>query len=153
MGEIADAMLDGTVCQECGVFIEEPPANGIPRHCTDCRRASRGKGKRMKKTRLTWAEFSQAVATAGRGLNARHCAEHHWQIQGGDWLVNCWPNSNRGFVMQKDGEQSRVGSLREAIDLASPPKAKPATETVAPPWEETRDRPVGLIRRLWRWIW
>ena len=35
MGEIADMMLDGTLCEWCGVYIdgEEP---GYPRLCPDC---------------------------------------------------------------------------------------------------------------------
>ena len=34
MGEIADMMLDGTLCECCGVYIEtgEPP--GFPRYCS-----------------------------------------------------------------------------------------------------------------------
>lgn len=34
MGEIADMMLDGTLCQECGVFIGGPVE--YPRTCGDC---------------------------------------------------------------------------------------------------------------------
>lgn len=35
MGEIADAMINGFLCQYCGVFLdgEEP---GYPRSCEDC---------------------------------------------------------------------------------------------------------------------
>lgn len=41
MGDIADAMLDGTLCETCGILMEdmteegaEPP--GYPRQCADC---------------------------------------------------------------------------------------------------------------------
>lgn len=35
MGEIADMMLDGTLCQVCGSIIDgETP--GFPRYCEDC---------------------------------------------------------------------------------------------------------------------
>lgn len=38
MGEIADAMLDGTLCQCCGTLLvdpdEEPP--GFPQTCGGC---------------------------------------------------------------------------------------------------------------------
>lgn len=43
MGEVADDILDGTVCQHCGVFFddilagEEPP--GYPRSCPECEAA------------------------------------------------------------------------------------------------------------------
>jgi hypothetical protein len=34
VGEIADAMLDGTLCETCGEFIGEPI--GHPRRCGAC---------------------------------------------------------------------------------------------------------------------
>ena len=38
MGEIADMMLDGTMCQMCGVFIEDGPL-GYPGYCSEaCKR-------------------------------------------------------------------------------------------------------------------
>lgn len=35
MGDIADMVLDGTLCEGCGIYIddEEP---GHPRKCSDC---------------------------------------------------------------------------------------------------------------------
>lgn len=33
MGEIADAMLDGTLCVACGAYIEGE-GDGIPRYCS-----------------------------------------------------------------------------------------------------------------------
>jgi hypothetical protein len=35
MGEIADMMLDGTLCQVCGAYIGD--AEGYPRTCIGCR--------------------------------------------------------------------------------------------------------------------
>lgn len=38
MGDIADMMLDGTLCEGCGVYIEGD-ADGFPRYCSaQCRR-------------------------------------------------------------------------------------------------------------------
>ena len=34
MGEVAEMMLDGTLCEQCGTFIGEPV--GYPRLCSDC---------------------------------------------------------------------------------------------------------------------
>lgn len=34
MGEVAEMMLDGTLCEQCGTFIGEPV--GYPRLCEDC---------------------------------------------------------------------------------------------------------------------
>ena len=100
--------------------------------------------------RSRWDDFATAVREADARLSSRRCSEHHWQITGGRQLVNCWPNSKRGFICQVDGEKSRVGSLADAIRLAMP-------ERGTPPWtvpvEVPVEAPVGLIRRFWRWMW
>lgn len=38
MGEIADMMLDGTLCECCGVMIleDEEDPQGFPGYCSDC---------------------------------------------------------------------------------------------------------------------
>ena len=36
MGDIADMMLEGTLCEGCGVYLHGP-ASGFPRRCRDCR--------------------------------------------------------------------------------------------------------------------
>jgi DNA-directed RNA polymerase subunit RPC12/RpoP len=39
MGEIADMMLDGTMCQGCGVWLHDgADGPGYPGYCSDCRR-------------------------------------------------------------------------------------------------------------------
>lgn len=35
MGEIAEMMLDGTLCAGCGVFLNDEP-QGYPCYCRDC---------------------------------------------------------------------------------------------------------------------
>ena len=35
MGEIADMMIDGTLCEGCGIYLEDE-APGHPRRCADC---------------------------------------------------------------------------------------------------------------------
>lgn len=39
MGDVADMMLDGTLCEVCGVhLVQQPP--GHPRRCSSCAKAS-----------------------------------------------------------------------------------------------------------------
>ena len=38
MGDVADAMLDGTLCAGCGVFMNLEPT-GYPVYCTACNHA------------------------------------------------------------------------------------------------------------------
>lgn len=40
MGEIAEMMLDGTLCECCGVYLRGE-GSGIPRRCRDCKRSAR----------------------------------------------------------------------------------------------------------------
>ena len=40
MGEIADMMLDGTLCAGCGEFLNEEPT-GYPVYCAGCEKANR----------------------------------------------------------------------------------------------------------------
>lgn len=42
MGEIARAMLDGTLCECCGEFIDDDEAGGFPRYC--CEDCAKGRG-------------------------------------------------------------------------------------------------------------
>jgi tRNA(Ile2) C34 agmatinyltransferase TiaS len=35
MGEVADMMLDGDLCEGCGVYMGSP-GDGYPRKCADC---------------------------------------------------------------------------------------------------------------------
>lgn len=43
MGEVAEMILDGTLCQSCGVFISEGKV--FPRECAYCRSAGKSAGK------------------------------------------------------------------------------------------------------------
>lgn len=45
MGEMAEYMLNGDDCQECGAFIGG--GNGYPRSCAACRPASKSQQKRF----------------------------------------------------------------------------------------------------------
>jgi hypothetical protein len=36
MGEIADMMLDGTLCQCCGVYIGDVSLGDFPQYCESC---------------------------------------------------------------------------------------------------------------------
>jgi hypothetical protein len=41
MGEIAEMMLSGIMCEGCGVFFDDMDEPGHPRRCTGCRREER----------------------------------------------------------------------------------------------------------------
>jgi hypothetical protein len=33
-GDVADMMLDGTLCEGCGAYLDDGPAPGFPRYCS-----------------------------------------------------------------------------------------------------------------------
>jgi len=37
MGDIADMVLDGVLCQYCGALMEDEAGPGYPRTCRDCK--------------------------------------------------------------------------------------------------------------------
>lgn len=55
MGDIAEMMLDGTFCQQCGAVMEDISENhdmeapGYPRTCEGCKRENRTYRKRKPK--------------------------------------------------------------------------------------------------------
>ena len=53
MGDVTDAILEGALCEQCGVYIDSP-AGGFPRKCDDCKPKRRRKVKRKsaKRTKL-----------------------------------------------------------------------------------------------------
>lgn len=72
MGEIAEMMLDGTLCESCGVFLEAS-GPGYPRRCRSCSGAHD----------RTEARFSQpsnpakvACKVCGRHVKAVGLADH-----------------------------------------------------------------------------
>lgn len=50
MGDIADMMLDGTLCEGCGMYIGSD--NGFPTYCYDCK-PEKKKKKKKKLQNLT----------------------------------------------------------------------------------------------------
>ena len=51
MGEVTEMILEGILCELCGVYIDDNPP-GVPRKCKNCRRQTQGE-RRKKKTRST----------------------------------------------------------------------------------------------------
>ena len=101
-------------------------------------------------TSPNWKDFADILQS--QGLRPRECTRGHWQILGGKTLVNCWPCTKRGFVIQADGKKSRVGTIEEGVQLANSYE-KTVTKQMEAPWQESSQPSIGLIRRFWRWIW
>ena len=70
MGEMADYMINGDDCQECGMYIG--PGDGYPRTCGACRR------DRKREAALPKADASGRVAcpTCGKRVKAVGLWQH-----------------------------------------------------------------------------
>jgi hypothetical protein len=51
MGDIADMMIEGDACQQCGVPFLDGESPGYPRKCEDCKRDESKTKPRKKKKR------------------------------------------------------------------------------------------------------
>lgn len=47
MGELSDMVLEGILCELCGVYIDDN-SQGIPRKCKNCRRQTQGERRKKK---------------------------------------------------------------------------------------------------------
>lgn len=75
MGEVADMMLDGTLCQECGTFMGGDC--GYPRTCESCKK-SRGSGGHLR----TKIVAKTDCLTCGKRVKKSGLADHMRDIHG-----------------------------------------------------------------------
>lgn len=67
MGEIADMMLDGTLCEACGGFIDFEDGHGFPRYCS--KQCARDRGADL----LTMTRKERHAATRPPRVNCPTC--------------------------------------------------------------------------------
>ncbi len=71
MGDIADAMIDGTLCEQCGSFIGA--GEGFPRNCgCDTSAAAYSEGA---KTACPFCEKRVKIVGLDQHIDAKHPAE------------------------------------------------------------------------------
>ncbi len=102
----------------------------------------------------SWDMFFEVATKAG--LEPKCCHVTHWQIKGGtrNKLVNCWPNTKKGFRFQAEGGEFVFGgNVSDAIQMAG--VKRPAADSSQ--GGGSAEKPVGLCRTVWRlfwkWIW
>ena len=90
MGDIADMMLDGTLCEGCGVFMDGE-APDYPRLCSDCAKDRRAAGRVVERNGEFWIDCGdkkpQPVAkvkcpTCGRKVKSVGLWQHQRDAHG-----------------------------------------------------------------------
>jgi len=74
MGEIAEMMLDGTLCEGCGCFLNEVPF-GYPNRCDDCTK-ERALAKRAPKVKGGLQKQAKVKCECGRWIAPRGMQKH-----------------------------------------------------------------------------
>ncbi len=78
MGEIAEMMMDGTLCEGCGVFLNDD-VPGYPCRCGDCAREARADRKAANIAAHNERQVAQKKTpcpTCGRRVKAVGLANH-----------------------------------------------------------------------------
>lgn len=104
MGEIADAMLDGVLCQCCGTYLDDGPGPGYPVTCHACggddlpeRPARRRGAKKHRASRLPLEQRPMSPFTIAARIQAdqvvtpaelRALAQHVLQGLGAERLAD-----------------------------------------------------------------
>lgn len=65
MGEIADMMIDGLMCQGCGVFMADMDSPGYARYCEACNPSSKQQRRQFTAARVNEPSF--------RNMNCPDC--------------------------------------------------------------------------------
>jgi hypothetical protein len=84
-GEIAEMMLDGTLCQQCGCALEDSLGD-FPQTCSACSRDDTPKPTRTAKPRSSKADLPKWKAEADDDISVRfhcnHCLKHFPKEEG-----------------------------------------------------------------------
>ncbi len=109
MGEIADSIIDGDFCQECGIWMGS--GAGYPRSCKGCDPVNgeacedpgkhdfpRAKGLRRENRAGAEDQFTAAQKLAElNGLHLKQCSTAQYQLthHTKNWLLNIYPGNCR----------------------------------------------------------
>lgn len=103
MGEIAEGMVNGTLCQDCGAYIGE--GGGFPRSCCGdddfdtadyaAERAQKQKRRERNRGHAGKVFIDASTRASQRGLQLLRRSDQHYQLIGPDWLLDVYPGNHR----------------------------------------------------------
>lgn len=125
MGDIPDAMIDGTFCQHCGEYLDgESP--GYPRSCDGCK-GWQIKPNKREAIEAAGSSFDEVAALAqAHGMKLRQCTDAHYQLSHVDdgWLLNLYPSNCRIYADKNKPRAPYLNfagvewSLRDVVETA-----------------------------------
>lgn len=92
MGEAAELILDGIVCETCGSYIEDGEEPGHPRKCSDCKPKKKRK-KRRKANGMSVAMQEREKLIPGDQVVMENCYEARkeparvWKVRSEPWQL------------------------------------------------------------------
>lgn len=106
MGEIAEMMLDGILCEQCGEYIGG--SVGYPRPCAGCG------GHDNTPAEWKMNEGKKIEALGGKGYSIQKFTSFHFRINN---KVDVWPSTGRYWVLgsKVKGKYYDIDSLLKKI--------------------------------------
>ena len=111
MGEIADAMIDGTFCQECGDYLGEGP--GFGRICSGCHSDRIAeKSDRVERDRAAFPAMRTLAKQHGLELTRHNDGWQYNLRRPGLWILQYYPTNGR-LYSPRDKRGPYLGILGE----------------------------------------
>jgi hypothetical protein len=101
MGEIAEMMLDGTLCESCGSFIDGD-SPGYPRKCSNCKPKKRKPKKSVKAILINPFKKSVSIVDLqkeGNEMSLKHC----YYLLDCDLVEFVYLKGNKILVVDEEG--------------------------------------------------
>jgi hypothetical protein len=107
MGDIADMMLDGILCEGCGEYIGAP--TGYPMRCSGC-----GGGHSSEPAAWKVDEGKKIEALIAKGFKIQKFTDFHFRINS---KVDVWPSKGKYWVLgtQIKGKYYKLEDLLEKL--------------------------------------
>ncbi|MDN8081206.1 hypothetical protein QZN30_17725 [Burkholderia multivorans] len=122
MGEIAEAMIDGSACEECGEYIGE--AVGFPRRCTECSEDDGGmvetfrilKKQNQEKRAHNRLVSREELTKRGYAFEVKN-GDAHLIVNTASGIVDLWPGTGK-YRIRSSGKFGR--GLEQFLDECRP---------------------------------
>lgn len=107
MGEIAEMMIDGILCEQCGEYIGG--AVGYPRTCSGCDGSYNNEPAEWKIN-----EGKKIEALQGKGYQVKKFNDFHFRINN---KIDVWPSTGRYWLINTKikGKFFNIDSLEKII--------------------------------------